>query len=77
MACVLWGQQCQAEVATLLIQTNVLSTTAQLHRTPAERKEGPEEGLGTMSRSLEECKDTEHKKKEDARKAYETKTGKI
>lgn len=39
LACVWRGQQCQPEVATLLIQANVLLTTAQLHRTPAERGE--------------------------------------
>lgn len=79
LACVWRGQQRQPEVATLLIQANVLLTTAQLHRTPAERGErsrrrgwGPR--VGAM-RSVQKGH-REQKKKEDDERPYETKAGK-
>lgn len=62
----------------LLIQANVLLTTAQLHRTPAERREEQEEGLRTEGRSVEERREEARKtkKKEDAVRVYETEAGK-
>lgn len=53
-------------------------TTAQLHRTPAERRKEGEEGLRTEGRSDEEQREGKlrTKKKEDAKTVYETKARK-
>lgn len=61
------GQQRQPEVATLLIQANVLLTTAQLHRTLAERREEQEEGLRIEGRSDEELREEAESKTEGRR----------